>query len=127
MLDVIPRIGSFGGISIVAHPNKKRVYPFGASIEWIKENLIGLTDGIEDISSGHGYQENYSKKLGLAAIGSSDDHFNLLTGTAVTAYDGNIHNNLINAVKAKETKAIMVDSSLHPLLKLARYAITSYA
>ena len=127
MFEIIPRIDSFGGISIVAHPNKKRAYPFGASIEWIKENLIGLTDGIEDVSSGHGYQENYSEKLGLAAIGSSDDHFNLLTGTAVTAYDGSLHNNLINAVKAKETKAIMVDNSLQPLLKLARYAITSYA
>ena len=127
MLEIIPRIDSFGGISIVAHPNKKRAYPFGASIEWIKENLIGLTDGIEDVSSGHGYQENYSEKLGLAAIGSSDDHFNLLTGTAITAYDGSIHNNLINAVKAKETKAIMVDNSLQPLLKLARYAITLYA
>ena len=127
MLEIIPRIDSFGGISIVAHPNKKRAYPFGASIEWIKENLIGLTDGIEDVSSGHGYQENYSEKLGLAAIGSSDDHFNLLTGTAVTAYNGSLHNNLINAVKAKETKAIMVDNSLQPLLKLARYAITSYA
>ena len=80
-----------------------------------------------DVSSGHGYQENYSEKIGLAAIGSSDDHFNLLTGTAVTAYDGSLHNNLINAVKAKETKAIMVDNSLQPLLKLARYAITSYA
>ena len=127
MLEIIPRIDSFGGISIVAHPNKKRAYPFGTSIGWVKENLIGLVDGIEDVSSGHGYQENYSEKLGLAAIGSSDDHFNLLTGTAVTAYDGSLHNNLINAVKAKETKAIMVDNSLQPLLKLARYAITSYA
>jgi len=127
MLEIIPRIDSFGGISIVAHPNKKRAYPFGASIEWVKENLIGLVDGIEDVSSGHGYQENYSEKLGLAAIGSSDDHFNLLTGTAVTAYNGSIHTNLINAVKAKETKAIMVDNSLQPLLNLARYAITSYA
>ena len=127
MLEIIPRIDSFGGISIVAHPNKKRAYPFGASIEWVKENLIGLVDGIEDVSSGHGYQENYSEKLGLAAIGSSDDHFNLLTGTAVTAYDGSIHTNLIKAVKTKETKAIMVDNSLQQLLKLTRYAITSYA
>ena len=125
--DVIPKIDSFGGISIIAHPNKKRVYPFGACINWVKENLIGLTDGIEDVSSGHGYQENYSEKLGLAAIGSSDDHYNLLMGTAVTAYDGRLHNNIINAVKAKETKAIMVDNSLQPLIKLARYAITSYA
>ena len=127
MLEIIPRIDSFGGISIIAHPNKKRAYPFGASIEWVKENLIGLVDGIEDVSSGHGYQENYSEKLGLAAIGSSDDHFNLLTGTAVTAYDGSIHTNLIKAVKTKETKAIMVDNSLQQLLKLTRYAITSYA
>ena len=62
MLDVIPKIDSFGGISIVAHPNKKRVYPFGACINWVKENLIGLADGIEDISSGHGFhQESYSE------------------------------------------------------------------
>ena len=127
MLEAIPRIDSFGGISIVAHPNKKRAFPFGASIGWVKENLIGLTDGIEDISSGHGYQENYSEELGLAAIGSSDDHFNLLMGTVVTAYDGSIHNNLINAVKARETKATIIDNSLQPLLKLARHVITSYA
>ena len=127
MLDVIPKIDSFGGISIVAHPNKKRVYPFGACINWVKENLIRLADGIEDISSGHGYQKNYSEELGLAAIGSSDDHFNLLMGTVVTAYDGSIHNNLINAVKARETKAIIIDNSLQPLLKLARHVITSYA
>ena len=127
MLDVIPKIDSFGGISIVAHPNKKRVYPFGACINWVKENLIGLADGIEDISSGHGYQKNYSEELGLAAIGSSDDHFNLLMGTVVTAYDGSIHNNLINAVKARETKAIIIDNSLQPLLKLARHVITSCA
>ena len=127
MLDVIPKIDSFGGISIVAHPNKKRVYPFGACINWVKENLIGLADGIEDISSGHGpHQESYSEELGLAAIGSSDDHFNLLMGTAVTAYDGSIHNNLINAVKTRETKAIMIDNSLQPLLKLARRVITAY-
>jgi hypothetical protein len=128
MLDVIPKIDSFGGISIVAHPNKKRVYPFGACINWVRENLIGLADGIEDISSGHGFhQESYSEELGLAAIGSSDDHFNLLMGTAVTAYDGSIHNNLINAVKTRETKAIIIDDSLQPLLKLARRVITAYA
>jgi regulator of extracellular matrix RemA (YlzA/DUF370 family) len=48
-------------------------------------------------------------------------------GTAVTAYDGSIHNNLINAVKTRETKAIMIDDSLQPLLKLARRVITAYA
>ena len=77
MLDVIPKIEPFGGISIVAHPEINRAHPFGAPIKWVKENLIGLVDGIEDISSGHGYQESYSQELGLASIGSSDDHFNL--------------------------------------------------
>jgi len=123
MLDVIPRIESFGGISIVAHPEKERPYPFGAPIKWVKENLIGLVDGIEDISSGHGYQKNYSLGLGLASIGSSDDHFNLLTGTAVTAHDGSIHNDLISAVKAKQTKAITIENSLQHLLQLARQII----
>ena len=54
MIDIIPRVAPFGGISIVAHPNKQRKYPFGAPVKWIKENLTGLVDGIEDISSGHG-------------------------------------------------------------------------
>jgi hypothetical protein len=122
MLDVIPKIEPFGGISIIPHPELKRAHPFGASIEWVKENLIGLVDGIEDISSGHGYQETYSQDLGLASIGSSDDHFNLLTGTAVTAYDGNIHNSLISAVKSRQTKAITVENSLEYPLKIARHA-----
>ena len=123
MLDIISRIAPFGGISIVAHPNKERAYPFGAPIRWIKENLIGLVDGIEDISSGHGYQENYSRGLGLASIGSSDDHFNLLMGTAVTAYNGNIHSDLISAVRSRQTKAISVDDSLQPLLAVARHIL----
>ena len=120
MLDVIPRIEPFGGISIIPHPELKRAHPFGAPIKWVKENLIGLVDGIEDISSGHGYQETYSQELGLASIGSSDDHFNLLIGTAVTAYDGNTHRDLISAVRSRQTKAITVENSLQHLLKLAR-------
>ena len=120
MLDVIPRIKPFGGISIIPHPEIKRTYPFGTPTKWIKENLIGLVDGIEDISSGHGYQETYSQELGLASIGSSDDHFNLLIGTAVTAYDGNTHRDLISAVRSRQTKAITVENSLQHLLKLAR-------
>ena len=123
MLDVIPRIEPFGGISIVPHPEKKKTHPFGASIKWVKENLVGLVDGIEDISSGHGYQEPYSQELGLASIGSSDDHFNLLMGTAVTAYDGNIHSSLISAVKSRQTKALSVENSLQHLLKIARCVI----
>jgi hypothetical protein len=123
MLDVIPRVKSLGGISIIPHPGLKRAYPFGTPIKWVKENLIGLVDGIEDISSGHGYQENYSQELGLASIGSSDDHFNLLMGTAVTAYDGNTHRDLISAVKSQHTKAISVENSLQHLLSLARRVI----
>jgi hypothetical protein len=123
MLDVIPRIAPFGGISIVAHPEKKRTHPFGASISWVKENLLGLVDGIEDLSSGHGYQENYAEDLGLASIGSSDDHFNLLTGTAVTGYDGSEHNDLISAVKARQTEAVSVENSLQHLLTVARKII----
>ncbi len=110
MLDVIPLIESFGGISIIAHPERKREYPFGAPVKWVRENLIGLVDGIEDISSGHGYYEDYSHDLGLASIGSSDDHFNLLTGTAVTAYDGRVHNDLISAVKSRQTKAVTIEN-----------------
>jgi hypothetical protein len=120
MLDVIPRIAPLGGISIIAHPEKKRAHPFGASIKWVKENLIGCVDGIEDISSGHGYEESYGKELGLASIGSSDDHFNLLMGTAVTAYDRTLHRDLISAVKARQTQAISVENSLQHLLTLAR-------
>lgn len=123
MLELIPLIESFGGISIIAHPERKRAYPFGTPIKWVKENLIGLVDGIEDISSGHGYRENYSFDLNLASIGSSDDHFNLLTGTAVTTYDGNTHNDLISAVKSRQTKAITIENSLQHLVKIARQVI----
>jgi hypothetical protein len=123
MLDVVPRVEPFGGISIIPHPEKKRAHPFGVSIKWVRENLIGLVDGIEDISSGHGYQETYSQQLGLASIGSSDDHFNLLMGTAVTGYDGSIHGDLISAVKARQTKAIPVENSLQHLLTIARRVI----
>ncbi len=123
MLDVIPRIEPLGGVSIIAHPEKKRAHPFGAPIKWVKENLIGLVDGIEDISSGHGYHESYAQELGLASIGSSDDHFNLLMGTAVTAYDGTIHRDLISAVKSRQTKAVSVENSLQHLLTIARQVI----
>jgi hypothetical protein len=121
MFDIIPRIEPLGGISIIPHPNKKRAYPFGASIEWVRENLVGLVDGIEDISTGHGYREAYSEELGLASIGSSDDHFNLLMGTAVTSYDGGLHSDLISAVKSKQTKAILVENSLQSILAVARH------
>ena len=124
MLDVIPRIHPFGGISIVAHPEKNLTYPIGASIKWVKDNPIGLVDGVEDISTAHGYQKDYSRELGLASIGSSDDHFNLLVGTAVTAYDGSLHSDLISAVKAKQTEAIIVENSLQPLLAAARQVMS---
>lgn len=105
-----------GGISIIAHPNITRRYPFGVSTAFAKEYLVGLVDAIEDISTGHGYHENYSEVLGLASIGSSDDHFNFIIGTAVTAYDSAIHKDFISAVKARATKAIKVESSLDELI-----------
>ena len=123
MLEALPRIAPLGGISIVAHPEQERAYPFGAPISWIKENLLGRVDGIEDISSGHGYEENFSGELGLASIGSSDDHFNLLTGTVVTAYDGSQHGDLIPAVKAHDTRAIVMENSLQSLLTAARLVL----
>lgn len=119
-LDLIPRIEPFGGISIIPHPDKNRGYPFGFSIEWIRANLIGLVDGVEDISTGHGYQEAYSRELGLASIGSSDDHFNFLMGTAVTTYDGSLHEDFISAVKSKNTKAVIIENSLQAILTVAR-------
>ncbi|OGW22991.1 MAG: hypothetical protein A3K09_05290, partial [Nitrospinae bacterium RIFCSPLOWO2_12_FULL_47_7] len=54
-----------GGISIIAHPNINRSYPFGVSTDFAKQYLVGLVDAIEDVSTGHGYQKNYSKELGL--------------------------------------------------------------
>ena len=41
-------------------------------------------------------------------------------GTAVTAYDSSLHSDLISAVKAKQTEAIIVENSLQPLLAAAR-------
>ena len=90
----------------------------------MKDNPIGLVDGVEDISTAHGYQKDYLRELGLASIGSSDDHFNLLVGTAVTAYDGSLHSDLISAVKAKQTEAIIVENSLQPLLAAARQVMS---
>jgi len=47
----------------------------------------------------------------------------LLMGTAVTAYDGNFHSDLISAVKSRQTKAISVENSLQRLLTIARRVI----
>jgi predicted metal-dependent phosphoesterase TrpH len=123
MEEVAKLVKPFGGITIIPHPEKERGYPFGVSISFIKENLLGLVDAIEDISTGHGYEENYSSELGLASIGSSDDHFNLIIGTTVTAYDSSQNKDFIAAVKAKETKAIKVDDSLREFITAARIII----
>ena len=116
-------VNPFGGITIIPHPERERGYPFGVSTSFIKDNLLGLVDAIEDISTGHGYEENYSGELGLASIGSSDDHFNLIIGTTVTAYDSNLNKNFIEAVRAKETRAVKIDDSLREFISAARLII----
>ncbi len=123
MEDIAKMVQPFGGISIIAHPEKNRAYPFGVSIDFAKQHLTGLVDGIEDISTGHGYEENYSEELGMASIGSSDDHFNLIIGTTVTGYDSRKHNNLLSAVKARDTQAIKVNDSLDDILGMARLVL----
>lgn len=110
----------FGGVSIIPHPDIERSYPFGVPISFAKQNLTGLVDAIEDISTGHGFDENYSKELGMASIGSSDDHFNLIIGTTVTGYDSRRHKNFLSAVKARDTQAIKVNDSLDDLMDMAR-------
>lgn len=106
---------SLGGIAIIPHPEVERHYPFGAPISLIRQHLLGLVDGIEDISTGHGYEKNYSAELGLAAIGSSDDHLNLIIGTTVTGYDSGHHADLLSAIRSRATRAIKVEDSLTPL------------
>ncbi len=120
MEDAAKRVQPLGGVSIIVHPERKRAYPFGVSIPFARQNLTGLVDAIEDISTGHSYEENYSEELGMASIGSSDDHFNLLIGTTVTGYDSRKHKNLLSAVKAHATQAIKVNDSLDDFLGMAR-------
>lgn len=107
---------ALGGISIVAHPNITRRYPFGVSTEFVGKHLVGLVDAIEDISTGHGYKKSYSEELGLASIGSTDDHFNFMIGTTVTAYDSAKHADFISAVKARDTQAIKIEDSLNDII-----------
>jgi len=123
MEDSAKMVQPFGGVSIIPHPEKKRAYPFGVSISFARQNLTGLVDAIEDISTGHGYEENYSQELGMASIGSSDDHFNLIIGTTVTGYDSRKHKNFLSAVKARETQAIKVNDSLDDILGMARLVL----
>jgi hypothetical protein len=113
----------FGGASIIPHPAIERSYPFGAPIDFIKQNLTGLVHGIEDVSTGHGYDIDYSKELNMASVGSSDDHFNMTIGTTVTGYDSNLHSNLIAALQAKATQAIKIDESLNDLFTAARIVL----
>ena len=69
---------------------------------------------------GYDYEEDYSEQLGMASIGCSDDHFNLVMGTTVTGFNSNEHKTLISAVKARATRAIKVDGSLDPIISVAR-------
>jgi len=105
-------IRKMGAVSIVSHPDIKRSYPFGISSGFVKEHLVGLVDGIEDMSAGHGYQKNYSTDTGLATIGSSDDHLNIILGTVVTSFDGTKHDNIIEAIRSCDTRAVRLTNSL---------------
>jgi hypothetical protein len=105
-------IREMGAVSIVTHPDIKRSYPFGISSGFVKEHLVGLVDGIEDMSAGHGYQKDYSTETGLAQIGSSDDHLNIILGTVVTSFDGARHDNIIEAIRRHDTGAVRLTNSL---------------
>jgi hypothetical protein len=105
-------IRKMGAVSIVSHPDIKRSYPFGISSGFVKEHLVGLVDGIEDMSAGHGYQKDYSTEAGLATIGSSDDHLNIILGTVVTSFDGAKHDNIIEAIRSCDTRAVRLTNSL---------------
>jgi hypothetical protein len=105
-------IRKMGAVSIVSHPDIKRSYPFGISSGFVKEHLVGLVDGIEDMSAGHGYQKDYSTETGLATIGSSDDHLNIILGTVVTSFDGSKHDNIIEAIRSCDTRSVRLTNSL---------------
>ncbi len=114
-------IQSLGGVSIVPHPNiERKDFPFGIKVPFIQQHLLGAVDAIEDISTGHGYEENFSEQLNIASIGSSDDHFNFIIGSTVTGYDSTKYSNLISAIQNKDTKAIKIDSSLDMVFSAAR-------
>ena len=98
----------------------EREYPFGVSTEFTRKYLTGLVDGIEDISTGHGINQSYSEPLGMASIGSSDDHFNILIGTAVTAYVSTQYRDPIQAIKNQATEAIKIDGFMDRPLRVAR-------
>ena len=108
-------IRKMNGVSIIAHPNVVRSYPFGISSDYTKKYLAGLVDAIEDVSTGHGYQRDYSKETGLASIGSSDDHLNILMGTSVTQFNRSEEKNIIQAIRNKTTKAVQITDLLNPL------------
>ncbi len=114
---------ALGGVTVIPHPDIERSYPFGVPLDFIKKHLTGLIDGIEDISAAHLFNENYSGPLELAAIGSSDDHFNFLIGAAVTVYDGKHHKDLLSAIKARDTQAHSIDNSLGGLISFARHIL----
>lgn len=103
------------GVTIVPHPNIQRSYPFGISSEYVQKNLTGLVDAIEDMSSGHSFYKDYSTETGLASIGSSDDHLNILIGTTVTQFDQSREENILEAIRKRETTAVRISDLLDPL------------
>ncbi len=105
-------IRKMGAISIVSHPDIKRSFPFGISSSFVKKHLVGLVDGIEDMNAAHNYQKDFSTEMGLATIGSSDDHLNIILGTVVTSFDGAKHDNIIEAIRSCDTRAVCLTNFL---------------
>jgi predicted metal-dependent phosphoesterase TrpH len=118
--DAVKLGNALGGASIVPHPNLNRGYTFGVTTDFIKAHLTGLVHAIEDVSTGHGYNKTYSQELDLASVGSSDDHFNFIIGTTITAYDSALYPDLPTALAARGTQAVKLVDSLDDLFSAAR-------
>jgi len=115
------RTRKMGGITIIAHPNTSQGrFPFGVDVSFVKQYLTGGVDGIEDISTAHGIQENHSTSLDMASVGSSDDHFNFIVGTSATVFDSRRHKDIMSAIRAKETRAEKMDKCLDPIFTTVR-------
>ncbi len=106
---------AMGGVTIIPHPGISRSYPFGMPLSYIEHKFVEYADSIEDICTAHALNEKYSHRFGLASIGASDDHLNILCGTTVTAFQSSKYPDLQHAIKKRGTMAIRVSDKLDPL------------